>query len=445
MFALVLKSFLKSKICHWCALILLTTGILSIAIGKQYLRKQQNSITAAQNFQKQSIQDNVNYHGDDLGLLLYYLRFTLIKKQDNLSAISFGQSDVNPILQSVTIRGLEGQKYDTDFENPALLLSGNLDLSFVIIYLFPLVLIALSFNLYSEEKELGTWPIIATQTQKTWLFLGCKMAVRVLFLIALLIILLSIAVLVLQLKVSPVFWAIALQGLLYLLFWGAGCFLVITLKKETSFNALLLIASWVILAILLPAIINTYVLRNFTINEALQNMLVQRDGYHKKWDLDKSAAMVPFLEEYPQYANLPVPQDTFSWLWYYAMQHNGDLEAKQSSLTTTKKIILRHTKSKNLARFIPTLNTQLNFNAFAGTSVLDHLDYLKALTLYHKNLREHFYPKIFANLTAKEINWEKFEAKFYTQKRSISWFTAFTPSFVLLFILFGAIYYRVKN
>jgi ABC-2 type transport system permease protein len=142
----------------------MTVGIISIFIGKQYLVKQENAIVAAQKFQKESIQRNLEYHNEDLGLLLYYLRFTLIKKPTNISAISIGQSDVNPLMQTVTIRGLEGQKYDTDFENPSLLLSGNLDLGFVIIYLFPLVLIALSFNIYSEEKELGTWRILAAQT-----------------------------------------------------------------------------------------------------------------------------------------------------------------------------------------------------------------------------------------------------------------------------------------
>ena len=50
-------------------------------------------------------------------------------------------------------------------------MSGNLDLGFVIIYLFPLVLIAMTFNLYSEEKELGTWRILAAQTSGKVTFL----------------------------------------------------------------------------------------------------------------------------------------------------------------------------------------------------------------------------------------------------------------------------------
>ncbi|MFI8604216.1 hypothetical protein ACIGCP_07130 [Cellulophaga baltica] len=136
MYKLLFKSFFRTKIFLVSLVLLLTVGVISILIGKQYLVKQEKAIAAAHVYQEESIKKNVEYHRDDLGLLLYYLRFTLVKKPANISAISIGQSDVNPLLQAVTIRGLEGQKYDTDFENPSLLMSGNLDLGFVIIYLF---------------------------------------------------------------------------------------------------------------------------------------------------------------------------------------------------------------------------------------------------------------------------------------------------------------------
>ena len=135
MYKLLFRSFFRTKIFLVSLSLLLFVGIISILIGKQYLLKQEKTIAAAVSFQQKSIQNNIKYHNEDLGLVLYYLRFTLIKKPVNLSAISIGQSDVNPLLQSVTIRNLEGQKHDTDFENPALLMSGNLDLGFVIIYL----------------------------------------------------------------------------------------------------------------------------------------------------------------------------------------------------------------------------------------------------------------------------------------------------------------------
>ena len=81
---------------------------------------------------------NIKFHSDDLGLLLYYLKFSLVKEQNPLAALSIGQNDINPSIQSVKILTLEGQKYDTDLVNPTKLLYGNLDLSFILVYIFPL-------------------------------------------------------------------------------------------------------------------------------------------------------------------------------------------------------------------------------------------------------------------------------------------------------------------
>ena len=50
----------------------------------------------------------------------------------------------------MTIRALEGQKYDANLTNPANLLLGNLDFSFVLIYLFPLLIIAFTYNIIAE-------------------------------------------------------------------------------------------------------------------------------------------------------------------------------------------------------------------------------------------------------------------------------------------------------
>lgn len=282
MYSILFKSFFRTKIFLISLVLLLTVGVISILIGKQYLVKQEKTIAAAQVYQEESIKKNVEYHSEDLGLLLYYLRFTLTKKPENISAISIGQSDVNPLLQAVTIRGLEGQKYDTDFENPSLLMSGNLDLGFVIIYLFPLVLIAMTFNLYSEEKEWGTWRILAAQTSGKARFLLKKLLVRVLFVFAVLILLMFMASAILQIPMDQNFWALFLQSILYVLFWSTLCFCMVSFLKNSSFNALALISIWVVLTILFPAVVNNYVINKYQVPEALDAMVEQRDRVSRK-------------------------------------------------------------------------------------------------------------------------------------------------------------------
>ncbi|MFK7813669.1 MAG: DUF3526 domain-containing protein [Maribacter sp.] len=444
MYNLLFKSFFRTKIFLVSLILLLTVGVISILIGKQYLIKQERTIVAAKEFQEESIKRNLEYHNDDLGLLLYYLRFTLIKKPANISAISIGQSDVNPLLQAVTIRGLEGQKYDTDFENPSLLMSGNLDLGFVIIYLFPLVLIAMTFNLYSEEKELGTWRILAAQTARKATFLFKKLLVRILFVFAILILLLFIASAILQIPMNQNFWAIFLQSILYVSFWSALCLWIVSLLKNSSFNALALISIWVVLTILIPAMVNNYVLNKYQVPEALDAMVEQRDGYHEKWDLEKDATMTGFYEAYPQYKDYIVPEDEFSWIWYYGMQHMGDLAAKETSIEMTEKVMLRNSVSEKVALFVPTMHAQLSFNTLAGTDMASHLSFLKALAEFHKNLRLGFYTKIFDNNPADTIDWTDYEAKFYIIKSDFDWIYLLLPTLFITIIIgvFGVLNLR---
>ena len=435
MYKLFFRSFIRTKIFLWSLILLLFVGIVSILIGKQHLLKQEKSTAAAIRYQDQSMQTNVEYHKEDLGLILYYLRFTLIKKPTSLSAVSIGQSDVNPLLQAVNIRNLEGQKHDTDFENPSLLISGNLDLGFVIIYLFPLVLIAMTFNLYSEEKELGTWRILSAQTPNKLSFLFKKMGIRILFIFVILIALLLIAVFTLKIPLDTNFWALCVQSILYLLFWSTLCLFVVSFQKNSNFNALSLISIWIVLTILIPAIVTNYVLNKYQVPEALKAMIEQRDGYHEKWDLAKNVTMEPFFKVYPQFKKYTVPEDKFSWIWYYGMQFMGDFESKASSLEMKEKILFRKKFSETVALFVPTIHTQLVFNKLAATNMESHLNFLEELSKFHKKLSLDFYANIFEEQPADSIDWDQYKAKFYEPNRSFSWLEILLPTLLITFLI----------
>jgi ABC-2 type transport system permease protein len=167
-------------------------------------------------------------------------------------------------------------------------------------------------------------------------------------------------------------------------------------------------------------------------------MVEQRDGYHEKWDLEKDATITGFYEAYPQYKDYPVPEDRFSWTWYYGMQHMGDLAAKDTSTEMMEKIMMRNTVSEKVALFVPTMHAQLSFNNLACTDMVSHLEFLKALTEFHENLRLGFYSKIFDEKTADSVDWKNHEAKFYTQKRDFSWLQLMFPT-LLITIIIGAL------
>jgi ABC-2 type transport system permease protein len=431
MYSLILKQFLRSRTALITLSLILAIGIVSILIGKQFLAKQEGIIANVTQHQHDHIERNVALH-DEMGLLLYYLRFSLIDQPDKLSALSIGQRDITPSIQSVTIRTLEAQKYDTDLNNPSALQSGNLDLGFVIIYLFPLVIIALTFNLVSEEHEGGTWRMVAVQSKSVVRFLLHKLFVRAGMIYASLAILFLIAIMVLALPVNMAFLGFIVLSVLYVAFWFAFCFWIISFQKNSSFNALTLLSVWIMLAILIPASVNNYVANQYPVPEALSAMVEQRDGYHEKWDIDRKVTMNKFYEHYPEFKKYGVPDAEFSWLWYYAMQQMGDDESAQQSKAMQEKIMLREQTSRSVAVIIPTMHTQLLLNDLARTSLSDHLALLNKTNEFHEKLRLHFYPKIFDETSVKDEGWNAFKPEYLVKQSNINWSMMVLPLFFLI-------------
>ena len=436
MYLLIAKQFIRSKIVQLSLLLLLALGVMSVLIGKQFLQKQERTLANVTQHQQEHIARNVELH-TEMGLLLYYLRFTLIDQPDRIAGLSIGQRDVNPSVQSVTIRTLEAQLYDTDLNNPSKLQSGNLDLGFVIIYLLPLVVIAFSFNLLSEEKEAGTWRLIAVQSNSTLRFLWMKLSVRMLLTYCMLGGILFFAYLILSLPADKQLIAFISVAILYTAFWFAFCFWVVSFQRNSSFNALTLLSAWVILAVLLPASVNNYVANLYPVPESLAAMVKQREGYHEKWDMEKNLTMDKFYAHYPQFKKYGVPQETFNWTWYYAMQQMGDDESLEESKAMRAKIKQRENASRWLATAIPTMHTQLVFNDIARTSLSSHLQLLDQTRDFHERLRLYFYPKIFENAPVKSEDWEKFKPEYARAENTISITHALLPLFLLTFGLLG--------
>ncbi len=419
-FKLFLQQCIKSKEV-WISLLLITLlGITSIVIGNKHLKRQQDAIAEVNIYQAQHFDRQVALHNEDLGLLLYYAKFAYIKTINPLAGLSIGQADVNPTVKRITIKTFEAQKYDTDLVNPMNLQSGNLDLSFVIIYVFPLLVIVLSFNVLSEETETGTWQLVIIQAKSKLGFIIFKLLIRLVLLYIILLFLFFMAKLMLNLTFDNSFvWMLGLS-MLYILFWFLLTFFIVIFKKSSGFNALLLLSVWLVLIILLPAGINSYVSSKYPVPEAFNTAIAQRDGYHVKWDTNKLTTIEKFYKHYPQFKKYGYPTDGFNWLWYYAMQQMGDDDSKKEQDALKEKIKLREQTSKRIASLVPNMHLQLVFNQLAGTSMSQQMDYLEATDTFHEKLRLFFYPKIFENKHANTVDWNQFTPEYHETRPNVS-------------------------
>lgn len=437
--------FYRNKAYIIALLFLFMAGIMAIYTGKKFLDRNEDIISKSEAFQKESIQRNIKFHKDDLGLVLYYIKFNLVNETPRLAALNIGMRDLNPSIQGVTIRNLEEQRYNSDFYNPANAAVGNFDFSFVIVFLFPLVIVAFCYNLISEEEERGTWKLLSVQSGNLQKLLDHKMLIRLLSVTAVYLALMIIASVWIKIPLDLYYIAFLISGWLYLLFWFSLCRWIISFRKSSAQNALILLIVWVGINFIIPMSSNILIQKIYPVNESLKAVMEQREGYHNKWDEAKLPTMEKFYKAYPQYRNFTVEEnDTFTWTWYYAMQHMGDLESAASSEQYTEKMQNRNQAAVYLGYFLPNLHTQLVESHLAKTDMNNNLQYASSLKKFHEKKRLYFYPLIFSGQTAEPINWGQQTIQVFKLSAPIQWIQILLPYliFITLFIILSQYKYR---
>ncbi|NBA78337.1 DUF3526 domain-containing protein [Emticicia sp. ODNR4P] len=434
---LLFKNFVRSKGLMLGLLLLFISGLISLKIGKQFLEKNAQIIEKTAHYQQENIDRYVQNVNKEMGLLLYYLRFGMVNHTPNLAGLSIGQRDINPSIISVTIRNLEEQKYTTDLMNPMYQLLGNLDFSFVLLYFFPLIIIAFCFNIISEEKEEGTWSLLLTQAQNPKNVLLWKLAIRYFSILTVLFTLLIIAKFYLSIAFDITFIALCLVAILYITFWFSIAWLVVSWQKGSSQNALILLITWVMLTIIIPASVNATVAAIYPVPEAFKTTLDSREAYHSKWDKAKEPTIEKFYQHYPQFRKYKHPQGyDYSWLWYYAAQQMADDESLVSSQQLKEKLQQRERLVQIIGWAVPSINTQLSFNQLSLTDIQNNLNFWGALEKFHEQKRLYFYPKIFAEMPVNQENWQQFKLVSFQDTVLISWLTTIFPMLLISLLCF---------
>ncbi|SKA41606.1 ABC-2 type transport system permease protein [Chitinophaga eiseniae] len=406
--------FFRTKAAWWGVLILLLSGAAGLYLGKSFIDKQRSVIQKAAVLQPENTQRNLRYFGNELGLMLYHNKYTLVNQPDPWAAFATGQRDINPVMLTVSMLGLQGQMYDTDLNNPVNLLYGNIDLAFVFVFLFPLVIIAFTYNVLSAEQESGVWRIISAQADRPQRLILRKLLVRIAVVLGVALLLLLSAVVYLRLPPDGRLVWVSILLLSYLLFWFALSCWVISYGRSSGFNLAALIACWVLLNMLVPALVNIWTSWRYPVPEAMETAMRQREGYHEKWDVDKSVTMDKFFAHYPQFRKYPFDSSqAFSWYWYYGMQQMGDDEAAASTKAMREKLRQRQRFSNAAALVLPGIQATLQLNSMAGTDLQQYLQFQSALQQLHEEVRMYFYPLVFSEGKTAAADWNKFALRYF--------------------------------
>lgn len=176
-----------------------------------------------------------------------------------LAPLAAGQLDILPYYGKVTLTNMEPLR-DNALENPFMQVSGSFDFAFVLVWLVPLFIIVMGYNVISSERERGTYTLLQSQPIPIRTILFQKMVFR--FLVV-------NGIIILSLLVWSVLFGIDLfniQGVqlvaaisLYTAFWFALCILFNLFQTSSAVNAVGLTGLWVFFLLIVPSVISLVV------------------------------------------------------------------------------------------------------------------------------------------------------------------------------------------
>ena len=390
-----LRLILRSRLAAASLALLLVLSALSIWSGLSNVARQQDSIARVTAEQARDFAAVAQEQGKPDGEAGYAAYYTFLLTQDPPPPLSFaaiGQRDLQPQVLRVRALGLQQQLYDAETINADLALPGVFDWAFVLIYLAPLVVIALSHDLVSSEHEGGRLRLLLSMPgQGLW-----RRRIGLRYLLVLLAATLPL------IAVLPFAGGSALGGAgmvavaaVYLAFWfGLGVLIAAGLRASTTAAAALL-GCWIAITLLVPTLANVAIARAVPVGKGIDLTLKQREIVHHGWDIPEKDTFDAFLRTHPEWRGREGFEGRFHWKWYLAMHQVGDEAVAADAEAYRASLLQREAWTQGLGWVVPSVGAQTLLHRLADTDRVAQLSYQHAIAEFHGRLRRFFYPYLF--------------------------------------------------
>lgn len=390
--------------------LLLVAGLFALRHGTTVIGRQEATLAgsaARQAAQQSHILEPLPVSAI-AGDQFYYLEYHTERHPSPWARLAIGQRDVQAYNLKIRLLALQGQLYASDLGHPLLASLGQFDLAFVIVVLSPLLLIALTYNLWSGEMELGTWPLLQAQPTAPWRVLLRRAVLRVLLVVMPLLGLLGLAVFMAGVPLDLTWFRMAAATVAYVLAWMAAVLVVAAWRRSSEVNVLVLLGLWVFWTALGPALVSVAAASRFPLPEALELTVLQRQGYHSAWDEPLPDVMEAFYRRYPEWRGSTVPSGRYSNAWYYAMQERGDEAARGAAARYRQSLEARDRWVQRVSWLLPPAALQQWLMREARTDLQAHLSYLDSVAAHHEALKRAAFPMIFDDRPASAVDWTAF-------------------------------------
>ncbi|PIF46312.1 ABC-2 family transporter [Chryseobacterium sp. 52] len=325
-----------------------------------------------------------------------------------LTGLASGIKDITPVTEKVNYY-TDYAAVDREMINPSILFEGRLDLLYVNLYLIPLLIIVLVYNVISSEKETGISNLLIVQGGTLRHVLFGKILIRFILVFGA-----ALAVNALGMQLSPsgfpsvkdaFLWIFLLFS--YCVFWISLCFVIISLDRNSVFNVFSCIACWIFLMFLLPLVINKTAQLKYPSDLKLLDLEEKdRQISDEVWAMKPKIVVDSFYRNFPKYTSAYTPSDTIDnqndafFAGYYYIKQNRMKAVIDSLWEGDNKA---NQMAYRLIRYNPVQSTEHLFTLLARTSRTDYQGYKQDVQDFRYVWQTFFYSRVFSMKNGKRI------------------------------------------
>jgi ABC-2 type transport system permease protein len=238
-----------------------------------------------------------------------------IKSPSPLMPLGVGQAEQYGYYKEITTWS---SAYDNDMveelANPERLINGNIDFSFLIIFLLPILLIIFTYNINGLEKDANFDWLIAIQVDdiKKWI-VGRLLFYVTLLLLTAFILMLSVAIKNYTLgSFSKDLVSLFLLVTIYISFWGLIFYFLILKSTGSSSQAFMMISVWLLLCLVIPGAVHQYASIKHPPNYMTDYLDVSREETNEMYELPPDTLTKRIIAIYPTLVNTKYGMDTIT-------------------------------------------------------------------------------------------------------------------------------------
>ncbi len=407
------RNLWRSNILKALLLVVFGAGIYGIYFGKFEIDKQEARISQVQKYERQQFDSLLHWVKLDTSIIGNKKKYLSAVTPTGVDArrhfifyfthdasagagLCLGQRDLFPLYYGINATDLARKVNTGELANPMKLLTGNFDLSYVFIFLFPLLIVALFYNLYAGEREGGTLPLLQSQSTSLWVILSSKGLLRFLIVCGLATLLLVLGFLLQGIPWSdngPLFiqWMLIIFG--YCFLWVILMAVIVYFRQGSALSAMLGLGIWLIFTLITPTLLNLFVVANEPLPNRAEVIHAVRKQNDDNWNNPRSFVLDRFYREYPQYND----GDTVNFYkWYYASFTLLDNEANAMQSRFEDQVKKRNHLLEKWEWLAPAAVVHEKLSALSHTDRRSHLVFLKEVHESHEVLKTLYYPRIFS-------------------------------------------------